>query len=238
MSSKCALCSHTRLTYFNRASIALFRRQMGIRVEGAHVPNPTATFESIPADQNGQEKQFRSILLHNIEASDFKEPTAIQMQAIPSLLAGRDVLGTAPTGSGKTAAFLIPMLLRLAQTQSQSSIRSIIVVPTRELAVQIEKEVNRLTVGYGFQTVVLSKSQTETIRTNFRYTTKYRIIYICTQFTDRKETSIPIDILIATPLRLVHLIQTAKIDLCGYGTPPCDCLLMPLCMQRGNDYAR
>nr|CCA14481.1 DEAD/DEAH box RNA helicase putative [Albugo laibachii Nc14] len=177
-----------------QASIALFRRQMGIRVEGSYVPNPIETFENIPSGQNDKEKHFRSIILHNIEASEYKDPTAIQMQAIPSMLAGRDVLGTAPTGSGKTAAFLIPILMRLARTHTQASIRSIIVSPTRELAVQIQKELRQLTVGYDLHSVVLSK----TSAVNF------------------SEKPFPkIDILIATPLRLVHLIQQAKVDLSG-----------------------
>ena len=56
---------------------------------------------------------IRKILLDNIEKSHYKEPTPIQMQAIPVMMEGRDVVAVAPTGSGKTAAFLIPLIGRV-----------------------------------------------------------------------------------------------------------------------------
>ncbi len=59
------------------------------------------------------------MLLQNIEASKWLEPTPIQMQAIPALAQGRDMLASAPTGSGKTAAFVIPTLLRLSAPKKQ-----------------------------------------------------------------------------------------------------------------------
>ncbi|MES2637986.1 MAG: DEAD/DEAH box helicase [Myxococcota bacterium] len=65
-------------------------------------------------------------------------PTPIQAQALPLLLAGRDVCGTAPTGSGKTAAFALPILQRLAATPG-TGIRALVLAPTRELAIQIDE---------------------------------------------------------------------------------------------------
>ena len=79
-------------------------------------------------------------LLRAIEAQNYTEPTPIQAQAIPPLLQGRDVLGCAQTGTGKTAAFLLPILHRLS-TQTRPSgkrpIRALVLTPTRELAAQI-----------------------------------------------------------------------------------------------------
>ena len=77
----------------------------------------------------------------NIVSHGYINPTPIQDQAIPSLLEGRDVVGIAATGTGKTAAFLIPLINKVAKDHSQ---RILIVAPTRELAVQIEKELRLL----------------------------------------------------------------------------------------------
>ncbi|MHC5201814.1 DEAD/DEAH box helicase [Myroides sp. LJL119] len=79
-------------------------------------------------------------LLDSIHAIGYKTPTAIQQQAIPAILAKHDVLGWAQTGTGKTAAFAIPILELVARTTSKSSaIQALVVVPTRELALQVEK---------------------------------------------------------------------------------------------------
>jgi len=82
-------------------------------------------------------------LLHDLNKAGFQEPTPIQAQAIPPGLAGRDVLGCAQTGTGKTAAFVIPMIERLAGT-TDSHPRGLILAPTRELAIQIQDTVAKL----------------------------------------------------------------------------------------------
>jgi ATP-dependent RNA helicase RhlE len=79
-------------------------------------------------------------LLRALESENYTEPTPIQAQAIPPLLQGRDVLGLAQTGTGKTAAFSLPLLQHLAGRQEKPaprSTRALILVPTRELALQI-----------------------------------------------------------------------------------------------------
>lgn len=76
-------------------------------------------------------------LKNNIATRGYTTPTPIQDQAIPPILGGRDVIGIANTGTGKTAAFLIPLIHKIIQNRSE---RALIVVPTRELAVQIEEE--------------------------------------------------------------------------------------------------
>ncbi len=75
-----------------------------------------------------------------LRAENYETPTPIQAQAIPHLLAGKDLLGIAQTGTGKTAAFALPILQRLAAerpTPVRNAMRALILTPTRELAVQI-----------------------------------------------------------------------------------------------------
>jgi len=78
-------------------------------------------------------------LLRAIAELSYETPTAVQTAAIPAILRGRDVWASAQTGSGKTAAFLLPMLQRLSASSRESSgVRALLLVPTRELALQIE----------------------------------------------------------------------------------------------------
>ena len=75
--------------------------------------------------------------LEGVRAAGYIEPTPIQLRAIPLVLAGRDVIGSAQTGTGKTAAFALPILSKLGQHQGGSP-RALILEPTRELAAQVE----------------------------------------------------------------------------------------------------
>ncbi len=85
-------------------------------------------------DQLGLEEP----ILRAIKAEGYENPTPIQTQSIPEILKGRDILGCAQTGTGKTAAFALPMLHRLHATHSKShKVRALILAPTRELALQI-----------------------------------------------------------------------------------------------------
>ncbi|MCK5902299.1 MAG: DEAD/DEAH box helicase [Cocleimonas sp.] len=94
---------------------------------------------------------FSAEILSAIKSAAYQSPTPIQTAAIPKILAGRDVLAGAETGSGKTAAFLLPVLHQLTQTfqgQPQEKVRSqqvraLILVPTRELALQISQEITK-----------------------------------------------------------------------------------------------
>ena len=85
-------------------------------------------------------------LLHAVAAAGYTTPTPIQLQAMPAALAGQDVLGLARTGSGKTTAFALPLLQRLAQTQAGSPrrARALVLVPTRELATQVGQTLSSL----------------------------------------------------------------------------------------------
>src|SRR5689334_19252513 len=81
-------------------------------------------------------------ILKAIAEAGYTEPTPIQTAAIPQVLAGHDLIGIAQTGTGKTAAFTLPILTRLvAQSSPRRGIRVLVIAPTRELVVQIEENV-------------------------------------------------------------------------------------------------
>src|SRR6478735_11568448 len=84
-------------------------------------------------------------LVRSVKELGFTRPTPIQHDAIPPALEGRDVLACAMTGSGKTAAFLLPILEQLIDKPRGTS-RALIVTPTRELAAQIVQELNALAI--------------------------------------------------------------------------------------------
>src|SRR5437764_13342797 len=82
-------------------------------------------------------------LLETITGLGYEEPTPIQSEAIGPLLAGRDLLGQAATGTGKTAAFALPLLQRLAAKPDRGKPSALVLVPTRELAMQVAEAVHR-----------------------------------------------------------------------------------------------
>ena len=97
-------------------------------------------------------------LVANLTKAGFTTPTPIQMQAIPPQLAGRDILGIAQTGSGKTAAFALPIIAGLAKMEGRiepRSARALILAPTRELAVQIEEVIRELAGSQRISTVLV-----------------------------------------------------------------------------------
>ena len=82
-------------------------------------------------------------LVAAVSALGYEEPTDIQREAIPPLLDGKDVLGQAATGTGKTAAFALPLLQRIGSSEDDRVVRALILVPTRELAMQVAEAVHR-----------------------------------------------------------------------------------------------
>lgn len=91
------------------------------------------------------------IFLKTLEKLKFKEPTPIQRQAMPVAIQGKDVVGIAQTGTGKTIAFGIPMIQKLHQTKGMG----LVVVPTRELAIQVDEALRQVGVDMGLKTAVL-----------------------------------------------------------------------------------
>ncbi|MFW5748581.1 MAG: DEAD/DEAH box helicase, partial [Chloroflexota bacterium] len=93
-----------------------------------------------------EELQLITPVLRAIQEQGYTEPTPIQIEAIPHVLEGRDLIGLAQTGTGKTAAFALPIIQRLAQTMPRNTkgrafIRALVLAPTRELASQIDDSI-------------------------------------------------------------------------------------------------
>jgi len=136
-------------------------------------------------------------LVQGILATGYTAPTEIQSQAIPAAIAGSDLIGCAQTGTGKTAAFVLPILDRLSheRTGRKRAVRSLILTPTRELAVQIERSI----VGYGRFT-------------DLKALAVYGGVSINNQI---KALRGGVDIVVATPGRLIDHIGRNTIKLAG-----------------------
>jgi ATP-dependent RNA helicase RhlE len=89
---------------------------------------------------------FHEALAESLEASGYQKPTPIQEKAIPIILEGKDIIASAQTGTGKTAAFLLPILHKLlSEEKNDTNVHALILVPTRELAIQISSHLDGLT---------------------------------------------------------------------------------------------
>ncbi|KAJ4268393.1 mRNA splicing protein prp28 [Fusarium torreyae] len=128
----------------------IFKEDFGIATKGGMVPNPM---------RNWQESNLPRRLLNVVDAVGYKEPTPIQRAAIPIALQARDLIGVAVTGSGKTAAFLLPLLVYISdlppldETNKNDGPYALILAPTRELVQQIETEARKFATPLGFRVV-------------------------------------------------------------------------------------
>jgi len=135
-------------------------------------------------------------VLSAVESAGFETPTPIQVKAIPAAVAGRDVLGIAQTGTGKTASFVLPMLTRLERGRARARMpRSLILAPTRELAAQVADHF-------------------ETLGKNHKLTVALLIGGVSYEDQDRKLDR-GADVVIATPGRLLDHFQRGKLLLNG-----------------------
>jgi ATP-dependent RNA helicase DeaD len=100
-------------------------------------------------NQSFAELGLRPELVTALSALGYEEPTPVQQQAIPPLLEGRDLLGQAPTGTGKTAAFALPLIQTIATNTRNRAPSALVLVPTRELAVQVSEAMHRYGQGVG-----------------------------------------------------------------------------------------
>lgn len=97
-------------------------------------------------------------ILHAITDCGFETPTPIQAEAIPAIQSGRDIIGCARTGTGKTAAFALPLIQRLEDTWTAAReirVRSLILSPTRELAIQLHKNIKAFAVHTELNTLLV-----------------------------------------------------------------------------------
>ncbi|XP_034634719.1 probable ATP-dependent RNA helicase DDX59 isoform X2 [Trachemys scripta elegans] len=136
---------HSFILSLQDDQIKNLKLQLGIVVQGKGVTRPIIEFEHCG---------FPETLNYNLKNSGYEVPTPIQMQMIPVGLLGRDIVASADTGSGKTAAFLLPVIIKaLEETKTPSAL---ILTPTRELAIQIERQSKELMIGLpNMRTVLL-----------------------------------------------------------------------------------
>jgi ATP-dependent RNA helicase RhlE len=99
------------------------------------------------------ELSISAVLKSNLARHGFTQPTPVQQQSIEPALAGRDIVATAQTGTGKTLAFVLPMLERLSQTPGRG-VQGLILSPTRELAIQIDETFRKIAAGTGIRSAV------------------------------------------------------------------------------------
>ncbi|XP_011182000.2 DEAD box protein 52 homolog [Zeugodacus cucurbitae] len=114
--------------------VTTIRKENLITVRGKNIAPPVTTFAELKNDYGMCDR-----LLQNLAIATYSKPTPIQMQAMPLLLQGRNVMASAPTGSGKTIAFLAPIINDLRKP-SKVGFRAVVLAPTRELAAQIYRE--------------------------------------------------------------------------------------------------
>lgn len=137
-------------------------------------------------------------LLDALDAMNFEECTPIQEKAIPKILEGHDLMGIAQTGTGKTAAYLLPVLDELSHgNYPQDSVNCIIMAPTRELAQQIDQQVE----GFGYYLDGVSSVAVYGGNDGIRFE------------QERKGLELGADIIIATPGRLISHLNGGHIDL-------------------------
>ncbi|MCG7657399.1 DEAD/DEAH box helicase [Wielerella bovis] len=134
-------------------------------------------------------------ILSALKSAGYDSPTPIQMQAVPAALQGRDIMASAQTGSGKTAAFLLPSLQKLTQRSDKSGKgpRVLVLTPTRELAAQVEKNA-------------------QTYAQNMKWLRTVTLVGGTSFGQQIKALSRPIDVIVATPGRLMDHMRSGRID--------------------------
>ncbi|OQP67442.1 RNA helicase [Niastella vici] len=128
-------------------------------------------------------------LLEGIEASNYENATPVQEQVIPPILAGKDIIASAQTGTGKTAAFLLPLIHRLLSHRIEGQVGALVIVPTRELAIQIAQHLEGLSYFTNLSSIAVYGGNDGS---NF--------------ITEKKALQTGTDIVICTPGRMIaHL---------------------------------
>ena len=135
-------------------------------------------------------------LIKALSETNYEKPTPIQEIAIPAILIGKDVLGIAPTGSGKTASYALPILTQLSKAEKAKNrhIQALILVPTRELAIQVEE------VFKEFARAVPEPQ-------------KIKAVYGGVSINPQMKAMMGVSVLIATPGRLIELAESNAIQL-------------------------
>lgn len=172
---------HPEIDLLTEEDVAKLRQEIRVTATGSNCPRPVVSFAHLRLPKE---------LLEGIRKQGYSKPTPIQAQACPAGLGGRDVIGVAETGSGKTVAYLLPMLVHCAaqpELKKDEGPIGLTLCPTRELAVQIEKEVYKFNKLLGLRSTTFAGGLS-----------KYQ------QFRTIKGGS---EIVIATPGRLIDIVK-------------------------------
>eukprot|EP00930_Biecheleria_cincta_P097670 TRINITY_DN89373_c0_g1_i1.p1 TRINITY_DN89373_c0_g1~~TRINITY_DN89373_c0_g1_i1.p1 ORF type:complete len:660 (-),score=147.38 TRINITY_DN89373_c0_g1_i1:469-2412(-) len=172
---------HPEIEFLSDEEVASLRKEARVTATGSNCPRPAVSFAHLRLPKE---------LMEGIRRHGYTKPTPIQAQASPAALSGRDVVGVAETGSGKTVAYLMPMLVHCkAQPplQKDEGPIGLVLAPTRELAVQIEKEVYKFNKLVGLRSITVAGGLS-----------KYQ------QFKEIKKGS---EIVIATPGRMIDIVK-------------------------------
>ncbi|XP_013145795.1 PREDICTED: probable ATP-dependent RNA helicase DDX52 [Papilio polytes] len=164
-----------------------FRNEHGIKAVGRHIPSALKDFAELTSRYN-----VKQALVDTITQCGYTEPTPIQRQALPCMLEDRQILACAPTGSGKTAAFLLPLFHILGGAQGGP--RALILCPTRELAQQIYREALRLSASTSLRCSVVKNVKEGKMK-------------------EREATIKKSDIVISTPNRLCYLLNQDNVTI-------------------------
>ncbi|EME28570.1 ATP-dependent RNA helicase [Galdieria sulphuraria] len=178
---------HPQVSKRSEAEVRAFREEQEITTEGENVPRPVVSFE---------EASFPDYVLEQIRRCGFKAPTAIQAQAWPIALKGRDLIAVAETGSGKTCGYLLPAIVHInAQPYLSPGDGPIVLVlaPTRELAVQIQQEATRFGAS-----------------SRIKNTCVYGGV---SRGPQARDLSRGVEIVIATPGRLIDFLESGRTNL-------------------------
>jgi len=141
---------------------------------------------------------FHPALLEGIEASNYETATPVQEQVIPTILAGRDLIASAQTGTGKTAAFLLPIIHRLLTNHVEGQVGALVIVPTRELAIQISQHLEGLSYFTHISSLAVYGGNDAQ---NF--------------ITEKKALQLGADIIICTPGRMIAHLNMGYVSMKG-----------------------
>jgi ATP-dependent RNA helicase DDX52/ROK1 len=155
------------------------RKEFAIHIDGADVPPPIRSFQDLISAYSLSSQTTNALL------SNYERPTPVQMQVIPTILHHRDTLAIAPTGSGKTLSFALPIITKLG---SHKNTRALVLGPTKELAKQLYREFVMMSQGTDLVIHNISKKSPE---------------------SSTWETSF--DIMISTPLLFIHKLGTVTL---------------------------
>lgn len=178
---------HSEIQQLSQEQSEELRSKLEIKVNGNSPPKPVCSFAHFKFDEQ---------LMKVIRRSEYTQPTPIQAQAIPAALSGRNIIGIAVTGSGKTAAYLWPMIVHI---MGQPDLKrgdgpiGLVLVPTRELALQVYGEAKK-------------------------FSHSYKIAVVCaygggSKYEQSRDLEAGAEIIVATPGRLIDLIKQGSTNL-------------------------